>query len=162
MSTTSEAPVRWLTADEERAWRGYRRMRTLLDLQLARDLARDYRLSEADYDVMSTMSERADTRWRVGDLAQRLLWSTSRLTHHIKRMEARRLVQRQACDHDARGAIVTLTDVGWSTLRGAAPLHVQSVRDHLIDLLAPEEIDSLTAISEKVIGRLTGAADGDA
>lgn len=159
MSTTSEAPVRWLRPAEERAWRGYRRMRTLLDLQLSRDLARDYRLSEADYDVLSTMSERADTRWRVGDLAQRLLWSTSRLTHHVKRMEVRGLVRRQACDHDARGAIVTLTEAGWSTLRGAAPLHVQSVRDHLIDLLTPEEVDSLTTISEKVIGRLTGSPD---
>jgi hypothetical protein len=43
----------WLSAREAHAWRGYRRMRALLDLQLARDLARDSGLSEADYDVLS-------------------------------------------------------------------------------------------------------------
>lgn len=36
----------WLTDAEYRAWIGYRRMRARLDLQLARDLARDSGLSE--------------------------------------------------------------------------------------------------------------------
>ena len=52
------ASTRWLTAPQERAWRRYRRMRTLLDLQIARDLHRDSGLSEADYDVLSTLSEK--------------------------------------------------------------------------------------------------------
>ena len=47
---------RWPTEDEERAWHRYRRMRTLLDLQISRDLARDG-LSDPDYDVLSTVSE---------------------------------------------------------------------------------------------------------
>jgi len=48
------ASTRWLTAEQERAWRRYRRMRTLLDLQIARELHRDSGLSGADYDVLST------------------------------------------------------------------------------------------------------------
>ncbi len=154
MSNAVAAPVRWLTPTEERAWRGYRRMRTLLDLQLARDLARDSGLSEPDFDVLSTLTERADARWRAGDLAERLLWSTSRLTHHVKRMEGRGLVRRQPCDDDGRGAVLTLTDAGWSTLKAAAPLHVRSVRKQFIDLLTAEEIDCLAGISEKVSRRL--------
>jgi DNA-binding MarR family transcriptional regulator len=150
MSNAVAAPVRWLTPTEERAWRGYRRMRTLLDLQLARDLARDSGLSEPDFDVLSTLTEREDARWRAGDLAERLLWSTSRLTHHVKRMEGRGLVRRQPCDDDGRGAVLTLTDGGWSTLKAAAPLHVRSVRKQFIDLLTAEEIDCLAGISEKV------------
>ncbi len=156
MSRGSPADLGWLTPAEARAWRGYRRMRTLLDLQLARDLARDSKLSEPDYDVLSTLTEREDSRWRAGDLAERLLWSTSRLTHHVKRMEARGLVQRHPCGDDGRGAILTLTDAGWSALRAAAPLHVRSVREHLIDRLTPEEIDSLAAIAEKVSRHLAG------
>ena len=91
-----EAAPRWLTDSEQRAWTGYRRMRTLLDLQLARDLNRDSGLSAPDYDVLSTLSESADSRWRAGDLAQRLSWSTSRLTHHVNRMTARGLVANVA------------------------------------------------------------------
>jgi DNA-binding MarR family transcriptional regulator len=158
--STKGQPVRWLTAAEERAWRGYRRMRTLLDLQLARDLAQDSGLSEPDYDVLSTLSERADAEWRVTELAERLLWSTSRLTHHANRMQARGLVHRLPSADDGRGAILTLTEAGWATLRAAAPPHVRSVRAHLIDRLTPQEIDCLATISEKVIGHLAqlGAA----
>jgi DNA-binding MarR family transcriptional regulator len=150
---------RWLTARQQRAWLGYRRMRTLLDLQLARDLSRDSGLSEPDYDVLSTLSESPDGQWRAGDLAARLSWSTSRLTHHATRMQNRGLVARQATAEDGRGAVICLTDDGWATLRAAAPPHVQSVRRHFIDLLTAEEVDTLTAITEKVLAGLTTAPE---
>jgi DNA-binding MarR family transcriptional regulator len=133
---------------------GYRRMRTLLDLQLVRDLSRDSGLSAPDYDVLSTLSELPGSRWRAGDLAQRLSWSTSRLTHHLNRMRARGLVAREACPDDGRGAIVFLTGTGWATLRQAAPSHVRSVREHFIDLLTSEQIDVLAAISATVVDHL--------
>lgn len=146
---------RWLDADQERAWRGYRRMRTLLDLRIARDLNQDSGLSDADYDVLSTLSEREEAAWRSSDLAKHLLWSTSRLSHHVGRMETRGLVSRHPSDNDGRGAVITLTDQGWKTLREAAPHHVESVRRNLIDLLDAEEIATLTRISEKVITQLS-------
>ncbi|MGH9060927.1 MAG: MarR family winged helix-turn-helix transcriptional regulator, partial [Acidimicrobiales bacterium] len=101
--------TRWLSDGEERAWRAYRRMRTLLDLQISRDLARDSGLSDPDYDVLSTLSEAPASSWRANVLAERLLWSTSRLAHHVGRMERRGLVARSDCRGDARGATVTLT-----------------------------------------------------
>lgn len=155
------AKVRWLEADQERAWRRYRRMRTLLDLQIARDLKNDSGLSEADYDVLSTLSESPDGSWRASDFANRLLWSTSRLAHHVGRMEQRGLVRRRGSADDARGAIVTLTPLGRATLDAAAPLHVASVRRHLIDLLTPAEIKALDRIAGKVVAHLgTGATRG--
>ena len=50
---------RWLNESEARTWRAYRRMRALLDLQLGRDLAGASGFSEADYDVLSNVSEAA-------------------------------------------------------------------------------------------------------
>ena len=150
--------TRWLSEDEERAWRGYRWMRTLLDLQITRDLASDSHLSDADYDVLSTLSEARGRRWRAGDLAARLLWSTSRLAHHVRRMEERGLVARLPAPDDGRGAIVTLTDAGWRTLQSAAPSHVRSVRRHFIDLLTEEEVATLDRISAKVIEHLAPLA----
>src|SRR4051794_1280908 len=123
--------TRWLNPDQERAWRRYRRMRTLLDLQLARDLKQDSGLSEADYDVLPTVSEAPDGEWRASELAERLLWSTSRLAHQVGRMEQRGLVERRGSDEDARGAWVRLTAHGRQTLRAAAPPHVESVRRNL-------------------------------
>ena len=148
------APVRWLTDSEDQAWRGYRRMRTLLDLQITRDLDRDSGLSGPDYDVLSTLTEDPTSRWRASALADQLMWSTSRLAHHVGRMERRGLVARDACSDDGRGATVVLTDAGRRALEQAAPRHLDSVRRHLIDLLTPAEIDALAAITTKVIDHL--------
>jgi DNA-binding MarR family transcriptional regulator len=146
--------VRWLSRPEDRAWRGYRRMRTLLDLRLARDLAQHSGLSEPDYDVLSTLSERPDSQWRASELATHLLWSSSRLAHHVGRMERRGLVRRMPCADDGRGALITLTDHGRTVLEHAAPGHVESVRRNFVDLLTPGEITTLAAIAEKVTTHL--------
>ena len=134
-------------------------MRTLLDLEIARDLNHDSGLSDADYDVLSTLSESPNGQWRARDFAARLLWSTSRLAHQVGRMEQRGLVERRAIDEDARGAIVALTPHGWATLRAAAPLHVASVRRNLIDLLTPTETRALDRIAGKVVERLAAEPD---
>ncbi|WP_163513140.1 MarR family winged helix-turn-helix transcriptional regulator [Fodinicola acaciae] len=150
--------VRWLTGQEQRAWRGYRRMRALLDLQISRDLAKDG-LSDADYDVLSTLSETEQRRMRITELASRMRWSTSRLSHHISRMQQRGLVVREESASDGRGAVAVLTDDGWTTVEAAARGHVRSVREHFIDLLTAEELRTLTAVTEKIIDRLSPSRD---
>ena len=158
MSTTSYAgPVpKWLNREEAAAWRGYRRMRLLLDLQIARDLAKDSGLSEADYDVLSTLSETDGRRMRLSDLAAHMLWSKSRLSHHTARMQQRGLVVREDCADDGRGSWVVLTDAGMDVIVAAAPAHVASVRRHMIDLLSAEERAALASLSNRVADRLAG------
>ena len=146
---------RWLDDAEARAWRGYQRMRILLTAQLARDLAHDSGLSEPDYTVLSNLSEVEGQRWRLNELAGRMLWSKSRLSHHIARMEERGLVVREECATDGRGAFVVLTKTGLGAIEKAAPAHVASVRRHLIDVLTREEIESLADITQKVVARLS-------
>lgn len=137
-------------------------MRTMLDLALSRDLRRDSGLSDADYDVLTMLSDRPGRALRARELGSRLKWSTSRLSHQIGRMEQRGLVSRRAAGDDARGAVVALTDAGWQTLRSAAPLHVESVRRNLIDLITPAELRTLDRIACKVLDHLQpGAADAD-
>ena len=136
-------------------------MRTLLDLQITRALQCDSGLSDADYDVLSTLSEKPEGSWRARDLASRLLWSTSRLAHHVGRMEHRGLVAREPCADDARGALISLTEQGRDALVEAAPLHVASVRRHLIGLLTADEVAALDTIAEKVIPPLAGESPAD-
>jgi DNA-binding MarR family transcriptional regulator len=151
MSTTEP---RWLDDAEDRAWRGWMRMRTLLHARIVRDLAREAGLSGPDYDVLSNVSEAEGRRVRLGDLAARMAWSKSRLSHHITRMEQRGLVTREDCASDGRGADVVLTDAGLRAIQAAAPGHVASVRRHFIDLLSREQLDALAEISQTVVRRL--------
>jgi DNA-binding MarR family transcriptional regulator len=149
-----DAEPRWLNDAEQRAWMGYRRMRLLLDAQVARDLQEDSGLSAPDYDVLSTLSETEGHRWRLTKLADRMLWSKSRLSRHIARMEQRGLVTREECATDGRCAIVVLTDEGLRAIEKAAPDHVESVRRHFIDLLSVEQLDTLAAIADTVLTHL--------
>lgn len=162
MSTTRYGgPVtepRWLDEKQARAWRGYRRMRALLDLQITRDLANDSGLSDADYDVLSNLSETSPHRLRLTELATTMLWSKSRLSHHLTRMQQRGLVDREECAGDARGSIIVLTAAGLRAIEEAAPHHVASVRRNMIDLLTDEEIAALDTLTHRVIARLTTPA----
>ncbi len=153
--TASVDDAVWLDEAEARAWRGYQQMRMLLTAQLARDLTEDSGLSEPDYTVLSNLSEVDGHRWRLNELAARMLWSKSRLSHHIDRMQERGLVSREECTTDGRGSFVALTGQGLRAIQKAAPSHVASVRRHLIDLLSPQEIEVLATISHKVVSHLS-------
>lgn len=151
---------RWLTSEQELTWRRYRRMRTLLDLELSRDLRRDSGLSDADYDVLTMLSDQPGRALRARDLGHRLRWSTSRVSHQIGRMEQRELLTRSGDDTDARGAIVSLSEKGGQILSTAAPKHVDSVRRNLIGLITPAELRVLDQIARKVLDHLQpGSAD---
>jgi DNA-binding MarR family transcriptional regulator len=149
------ATPEWLTPREGRAWRGYLRMRDLLELQIGRDLAGSSGLSTADYSVLVALSDADDQQLRLIDLAQTLLWSKSRLAHHLDRMAARGLIRRQSHPTNSRAAVITLTDQGRDTIERAAPDHVASVRRHFVDLLTEDQLDALGEASEAVIAHLT-------
>lgn len=140
----------WLSSEQQRAWRAYRRMSLLVDAAVARELSQESGLSMPDYLVLSTLSESVGHRRRLTELATRMQWSPSRLSHHVTRMEQRDLVTRAECTEDLRAAYVVLTETGWDAIRAAAPGHVASVRRHLIDLLDDDDIAALTAVGEKV------------
>jgi DNA-binding MarR family transcriptional regulator len=129
-------------------------MRRVLDAQLNRELERDSGLSEPDYDVLSNLSEEPNRRMRARELGARLQWSSSRLTHHIGRMERRGLVRREECADDARGADIVLTEAGLASIESAAPAHVASVRRHFLDLLTDEQLAALRSISDTVLEHL--------
>jgi DNA-binding MarR family transcriptional regulator len=147
--------TRWLTASEDRAWRGYRRMFLLLNRQIAEELARDTGLSEADYDVLSNLSESPRPGVRLTELATHMRWSNSRLSHHVTRMQQRGLVVRRESPSDARAAVIGLTDQGRRTIQRAAPHHVESVRRHFIERLSPEQIEMFADLSWAIVDHLT-------
>ncbi len=147
--------VKWLTPDEARAWRALQQLHTPLAAVLNRQLLRDSALSSADYEVLVVLSETPDGVLRAGELGRATGWEKSRLSHHLKRMEARGLVERQDCVTDGRGLMVAITEMGRAAITDAAPGHVAAVREYVIDMLTPEQLRVLAEIGEAVGGRLT-------
>ena len=145
---------RWLDDREQQAWRGYLAMQTELQAHLNRRLQADSGLSLSDFAVLVTLTDTDDGRLRAGELAEALQWEKSRLSHHLARMQRRGLVERQECPDDARGAFVAVTDDGRRAIERAAPPHVETVRDLVFDVLAPDDVDALARISDAVLTRL--------
>ncbi|MCX4587112.1 MarR family winged helix-turn-helix transcriptional regulator [Streptomyces sp. NBC_01481] len=152
----TETATRWLTDDEQCTWRTHLDVSRLLMHQLEKDL-QPFGLTNNDYEILVNLSESADRRMRMSDLAAATLQSKSRLSHQITRMENAGLVRRENCESDRRGLYAVLTEQGTQTMEKVAPHHVASVRKHFIDLLSPQALaelrDSLSPVAEHLRGR---------
>jgi len=142
---------RWLTEREERAWRALQSMQMRLEGAMSRQLAADSGLSYPDYLVLVALTDRPNGRMRLFELAGVLGWEKSRLSHHVTRMEARGLVDKERCDTDRRGAFVVVTAQGRAEIEGAAPGHVATVRRLFLERLTPDQLDALGAAAEAVL-----------
>jgi DNA-binding MarR family transcriptional regulator len=97
---------------------------------------------------------------RMSDLADATLASRSRLSHQIDRLVKRGYVERQECKVDRRGAFAGLTDKGWKAIVAAAPDHVDSVRDNLVDVLTPQELQALGRACQKIAEHINASPSG--
>jgi DNA-binding MarR family transcriptional regulator len=139
------------------AWRRYIEASQRLFTQLEEDLRADSDLTFADYHVLVLLAEAPRHRLRMGQLAERLVFSPSRLTYQISSMQKRDLVTRQACPQDRRGSEAVLTATGLLALREAAPHHLASVRTHLMDDLDDAEVACLARVFDRLGERLRAA-----
>jgi DNA-binding MarR family transcriptional regulator len=150
--------IRWLTEEEQRAWRGLLRMTSQLNARMNRQLLQDYGVSLADYDVLVVLSEAPEGRLRVFEVADALAWEQSRVSHQLARMQRRGLIAREGCASDARGAFAVLTEAGRAAIERAAPAHVETVRQLVFDGLTHDQLIALTEITTGVLDRLAATA----
>ena len=146
--------TRWLSADEQRAWRAYLEATSLLFDALDRQLQTDAGMPHAYYEILVRLSEAPDRALRMSDLASHTRSSRSRLSHAVARLEERGWVDRRDCPTDRRGQIAALTDAGLEALAEASHGHVDAVHTHLIDQLTPAQVADLEAIGQAVINGL--------
>ena len=107
-----------------------------------------------DFDVLARLTDEATGRIRITQLAVGLDWERSRLSHHIRRMQNRGLVEREECPDDGRGSFVVLTQSGRTAIERAAPGHVRTVRRIVFDALSADELKMLDIINRQVLSRL--------
>jgi len=148
----------WLTEKQQHVWRRWLAMNAQLPVVLHRQLRRDSGLSLQDFDVLVQLTDTPEGRVRVLPLADALGWERSRLSHHVKRMEGRGLVEREECADDGRGAFVVLTDKGLAAIEQAAPDHARTVRRLVFDPLSEQQVEVLGAVLDTVLTGLTEPA----
>ncbi|MFC7625511.1 MarR family winged helix-turn-helix transcriptional regulator [Microlunatus sp. GCM10028923] len=147
--------VPWLDERERDCWVALVNIAMRLESTLDTQLSKDSGLRMVDYYVIAMLSESRDLTLTMGELAARSNSSPSRMSHVVKRLEARGWVRRSPSEVDGRGTLATLTDLGLQTIETAAPEHVRHVRRLVFDALDPEDLGPLTAGLTKIAERVT-------
>ncbi|MEU0238910.1 MarR family winged helix-turn-helix transcriptional regulator [Nocardiopsis sp. NPDC006198] len=145
----NETP-RWLEAEEKAAWDSFIRMQETLIGRLSRLLQADSGMSASDYIVLVSLTGTSEGKMRLLELANRVNWEKSRMSHQVRRMAERGLVAREECPDDARGAFVVATPAGYKAIEDAAPLHVEHVRRLFVDALTPNQLSTFARLSQRV------------
>lgn len=146
--------TRWLDDTELDAWLRLVAVVELLPGTLERQLRRDAGLTHFEYFVLAMLSEAPDRTLRMTALAARANATLPRLSHVVRRLEERGLVERLPCPGDGRATNARLTGPGWEKVRASAPGHVENVRRHVVDALSREQLEQLTTIGDALLERL--------
>ncbi|MCW2806914.1 MAG: MarR family transcriptional regulator [Marmoricola sp.] len=144
----------WLSKDELAAWVRLAAVLEMLPGVLDAQLRRDAELTHFEYYVLAMLSEAPSRTLRMTALARETNATLPRLSHVVRRLEDRGLVERFPSPEDARATNARLTAAGWRKVRATAPGHVANVRKHVIDALTPEQVAQLGAITDAILQRV--------
>jgi DNA-binding MarR family transcriptional regulator len=129
-------------------------MNALLQRHLNRRLQAASGLSVGDYEVLVFLSESEAGRLRVGELGELIQWDSSRLSHHLGRMEKRGLLRREVSTSDRRGFEVVISAEGSEAIRSAAACHAAEVRRVFFDVVDAEQVRMLSRLTSSVLAHL--------
>lgn len=155
--TATKAP-RWLTGEEDAAWRAIAQVIVKLPWALECQLQQDAGLSFLEYHVLARLSEDPEHTLRMSELAMLTNASLSRLSHLVKRLELRGLVRREADPADGRFTNAIMTRAGYKVLVASAPGHVARVRSLVIDALSATELRQLHDATERLLARIEASS----
>ncbi len=134
---------RWLDDNEQSAWWALLEVGSGLFDALDADLRQRADLALEDYEVLHLLSISEHRSMRVGELADEMLSSRTRLSQRLDRLGERGLVEKRRCPQDRRAVDVLLTDSGMDLLERTAPGHVEWVRENVFDLLTRSDVDAI-------------------
>ena len=144
----------WLDEGEREAWLRLVAVVELLPGVLDGQLRTESALTHFEYFVLAMLSEAPDRTLRMTSLAMRTNATLPRLSHVVRRLEDRELVERSPCAEDGRATNARLTEAGWDAVVAAAPGHVATVRRNVLDPLTREQVAQLREICDALLTRL--------
>ena len=142
---------RWLTDEQQQAWRRFVEVLVKVPATLEGQLQRDAGMTHMGYLVLSTLSEREDRRLPMSRLAKKAYASLSRLSHVVARLEANGWIRRERDPEDGRVQIAVLTDEGLAKVVESAPGHASAVQELVFDRLSPSQVRQLAKLCDGLL-----------
>lgn len=142
------------TSERAIAWRAFFRTTSQLNSILERRLKRSVRLALSDYHVLLALWEAPEQTLRMGQLAERVAFSPSRVSYIVAHLEKDGFVTRETAPGDRRGFDATLTKPGLESVLQAVSIHQDLVRELVLGDMDEKTLDSLVAFLTGIEERL--------
>jgi DNA-binding MarR family transcriptional regulator len=98
-------------------------------------------LSLAWYDVLLELNAAPDRKLQMGQLAEKVVLSRTRVSRLVDELERSGLVTRASNPADGRSAHAEITKAGRDRLRAAAPIYLAAIHDHFSRHMTDKELD---------------------
>jgi DNA-binding MarR family transcriptional regulator len=152
-ATQRTRPRGELTEVQREAWLGLLYAHSALIRQVDAELLAAHRLPLSAHEILFRLRAAEEGHLSISELAGSVVVSPSRVSRLVDELAARGLVERRACDTDARITHVVITDEGTSFVGDAdATLHA-AVRRNFVDRLSGTDVERLAAIWRKLNDR---------
>ena len=139
-----------LTDEQQQTWFAYMRVVLRLNYEMNRQLQTESDLSLPDYHVLNALGDSDGGRFRLTALAARIGWERSRVSHHLRRMAGRGLVQLSKSAQDGRATDAVLTEQGRIALQASTPGHAALVHRMFFEGLDEELLTPLRTALEEI------------
>ena len=130
------------------AWESLFRAQHEVLHQISGDFREDD-LTQAEYDVLLTVTRGEDHSARLRDVTANMLISQPSVSRLVDRMVVRGLISKCADPQDGRGAIVRATDAGLAAFRRLATAHARSIAERMA-VLSDDELEQLKTLTAKL------------
>lgn len=140
---------RALSEDEMQLWHLWKCTFKKIFGRVVKDMSEVTGLSEGDFGILATLVEVGNGELRQQELERSMEWTKSRLSHHLKRMEQRELIQREGMAKGV-GVRVLITPQGESALETARPIIEKSIRKFFLNHLTDQDTELIIRLAERV------------
>ncbi|MCA9858819.1 MAG: MarR family transcriptional regulator [Thermomicrobiales bacterium] len=127
--------------------------------QINRALYRETGLSDADAAVLIALLETPNESLHSFELRCGLAWEKSRLSHQLRRMEARGLIERTTCPEDNRSSLIRMTPEGFELAERARTVLGRAIRTSLEGALDGDQLAELETMLAAVVAHLDSHAE---
>jgi DNA-binding MarR family transcriptional regulator len=146
-----------LDAEQLGAYLALKEVSSLLEHAVEQQLRVDGGLSGPQFQILVRLNSAPESRLRMTDVADSIVYSRSGMTYQAAQLEKAGLITRTPAEQDERSIIVTLTPEGREVLSKVMPGHVEVVRSLLLTSLSRKDIATITEILAKVRDRMRTA-----
>ena len=102
------------------------------------------------YDVLLELGTVPGGRLRMGDLAERVVLSRTRVSRLVDELVSRGLVTKEEHPDDRRSAYAVITKAGLAEFRAAAPVYVRAIETQFASNLTNDELVVLARVLNKI------------